>query len=68
MIERFSAADRIVSRSVLQAADEARALVLVLHVDGRLVRREEGGGPEKVLVQVVLPLIRGLKERVMMMK
>lgn len=59
----FKPADRIVGRAILQTADEARALVLVLHVDGRLVGRQEGGGPVQVLVQVMLPLIRGLRKK-----
>lgn len=44
-------------RAVLQTADEAGALVFVLHVDGRLVGCEEGGRSVQVLIQVMLPLI-----------
>ena len=57
---------RVVRRGVLQAAVEGGTFVLLLHEDGGLVGRQEGGGPVQVLVEVVLPLVghlRGRRER-----
>ena len=47
----------VVGRGVLKAAVVGGALVLLLHEDGGLVGRQEGGGPVQVLVEVVLPLV-----------
>ena len=52
---------RVVRRGVLQAAVEGGPFVLVLHEDGGLVGRQEGGGPVQVLVEVVLPLVGHLR-------
>lgn len=48
--------DRVICRGVLHAAVVRRALIVLVHVDRRLVGGQESRRPVKVLVEVVLPL------------
>lgn len=53
--------DRIIRAIILEAVEEVRTLVLIIHVDGRLVWGEERWGPVQVFIEVVLSLTGGLQ-------